>query len=137
MNSGWNINELQATVEAYIDMLNKEQCGKPFIKKNYYKELAHNFGRTEKSFKYRMENISYVRVLMGRSWLTGLKPAKNIGARITGEIERLLNEAEGKQHTPIAQFEAGVRGELRKAHSNYPTGNPTPKTIFSQTTQYQ
>lgn len=45
VNSGWNINELQAAVEAYIDMLNKEQCGKPFIKKNYYKELARKFGR--------------------------------------------------------------------------------------------
>ena len=54
MNDLWTHEELHAAVEAYIDMLRKELQGQPFVKKAYYRELALRFGRTEKSFEYRM-----------------------------------------------------------------------------------
>lgn len=57
MSSNWTEEELRATVAAYMEMRSKELNGIPFVKKHYYAELAGRFGRTEKSFEYRMQNI--------------------------------------------------------------------------------
>lgn len=69
----WSDEELRAAVDAYCDMLHKEKSGERFIKKAYYASLASRFSRTHKAFEYRMQNISYVRYIAGRKWLTGLK----------------------------------------------------------------
>ncbi|WP_254204307.1 hypothetical protein [Aeromonas sp. FDAARGOS 1414] len=60
MSDNWTEEELRAAVIAYLDMQTKASLGEPFVKKHYYRELASQFGRTEKSFEYRMQNISYV-----------------------------------------------------------------------------
>ena len=59
MSDSWSKEELSASVEAYIEMQRKERQGQPFIKKRYYQDLTAKFGRTEKAFEYRMQNISY------------------------------------------------------------------------------
>ena len=91
MSEKWTIEELEAAVSAYVEMRKKEAEGKSFTKKSYYVTLAKQFGRTQKAYEYRMQNISYVYSLMGRRWITGLKPARNVGDRVTGEIESLIN----------------------------------------------
>lgn len=88
----WNDEELMASVAAYIDMLHKHQSGIPFIKKHYYADLKEKYGRTEKSFEYRMQNISHVLFLMGRPWIPGLKPARNVGANIAKRIETMIRK---------------------------------------------
>lgn len=90
MNNDWTDEELRAAVDVYVEMLQKHHSNKPFTKKHYYEELHRKYGRTEKSFEYRMQNISYVLSLMGRNWLPGLKPAKNIGAKNAAKIEKCL-----------------------------------------------
>ncbi len=81
LRNTWTEEELRATVTAYLEMYKKELEGTTFVKKHYYAELAARFQRSDKSFEYRMQNISYVCVLMGRAWVSGLKPAKNVGAQ--------------------------------------------------------
>lgn len=49
----------------------------------YYEDLAAKLGPTERAFEWRMQNISSVMSLMGRGWLQGLKPPKNVGAKVT------------------------------------------------------
>lgn len=137
MSAGWSKEELRAAVDAYVEMQRKDRTGKPFTKKRYYDELATKFGRTAKAFEYRMQNISYVLSLMGRDWLTGLKPAKNVGANVAAEIETLLALAEGRKAIPIAAFEIEVREEVKKKHLPIPTGNRSPKTTSSEVTQFQ
>ena len=66
MSENWSKEELHAAVDAYIEMQRKERKGEPFTKKNYYENLAAKFGRTEKAFEYRMQNISYVMTLLGK-----------------------------------------------------------------------
>ena len=78
MSAEWSDDELRESVEAYVDMLRKHHTGVPFSKKNYYKRLSEKYGRTVGAFEYRMQNISYVRALMGREWIPGLLPAKNL-----------------------------------------------------------
>ena len=37
-----------------------------------------------------MQNISFVFSQLGREWVTGLKPAKNVGSHVLGKIEEII-----------------------------------------------
>lgn len=137
MSDGWSKDELRGAVDAYVDMQRKERAGQPFTKKRYYENLATQFGRTEKAFEYRMQNISYVLSLLGRNWLAGLKPAKNVGAHVAEEIEALLAQAEGRKSVPVAAFEIVAREEAKKKNLPKPAGNRSPKATPSEVTQFQ
>ena len=90
INSAWSDEELFDSVKAYAEMLYKERKGEKYIKKEYYRELSEKYGRTEKAFEYRMQNISHVRSLMELDWVQGLKPAKNVGDRNITKIKKML-----------------------------------------------
>lgn len=137
MGDDWNKEELKAAVEAYIEMLQKERTKQPYTKKRYYEALANKYHRSEKAFEYRMQNISYVLSLMGREWISGLKPAKNVGSNVGAVIEELYTQAEGKKAAPVAAFEIVAREEAKKKQLTKPTGNSAPRTTSSEVTQYQ
>ena len=136
MSDNWTTEELEAAVVSYIDMRQREADGHSFTKKSYYVELSEKFGRTEKSFEYRMQNISYVYSLMGRKWVTGLKPAKNVGARVAGELENLIHKVEGQALLPIAEFQSTVNKIKKKKNINPPKGKKKPNKNSSEVTQY-
>lgn len=96
MSDGWSKEELRASVVAYLDMLDKQKHNRAFVKKHYYEALAGQYGRSAKAFEYRMQNISYVLSLLGRDWLPGLKPAKNVGINVIADIQAILAELESK-----------------------------------------
>ncbi len=137
MSDSWSKEELSASVEAYIEMQRKERQGQPFIKKRYYQDLTAKFGRTEKAFEYRMQNISYVMTLLGRVWLAGLKPAKNVGANVAAEIEAMIAQSEGRQFIPVTAFEIEAREEAKKKNLSKPQGNRRPTATSFAITQYQ
>ena len=91
----WTEEELRAAVSAYLEMAARQRAGHPVVKKQYYEDLGSRFGRAAGAFEYRMQNISFVLTLLGREWIPGLPPAKNVGTRIAGELERLIAETEG------------------------------------------
>ncbi len=113
MTTIWTKEELEASVQAYMEMYKKDLANESYVKKNYYSDLSKRFGRTEKAFEYRMQNISYVMSLMGRKWVTGLKPANNVGTNHIELIERLISKAESMDYNGLATFEAQV-SELKK-----------------------
>jgi 5-methylcytosine-specific restriction protein A len=137
MNDDWSDEELKALVEAYIEMQRNERAGQIFTKNPYYKNLAQTFGRSEKIYENSMRNISYVLSLMGRSWLTGLKPEKAIDAGVAGRIEKLVGEIERQRTMPIAAFEIAVREEARQENLAAPGGNPYPKSRRVPVTQFR
>ena len=137
MSEKWSDEELRVAVDAYVDMLHKQRSGLSFVKKHYYANLHARFGRTEKSFEYRMQNISYVLSLMGRTWLSGLKPAKNVGAKNAERIEILLAQAEGIKTLPTAAFEIAVQEEVHKPLLPKPSGCSVPKSILTEVSTYQ
>lgn len=102
----WRDEELQAAVETYIDMRQKQWTGEPLNKKACYQTLAERFGHTDKAFEYRMQNISHVYQQMGRAWLKGLPPAKNIGADIHQRIKTIIDTLDPL--TTAEQFEQEV-----------------------------
>ncbi len=136
MSENWTIEELEAAVDAYIEMRQKEADGDSFTKKSYYAALSEKFGRTEKSYEYRMQNISYVYSLMGRKWVTGLKPAKNVGTRVAGVLETLIHKVEGQALLPIAEFQSTVNTIKQKKNINPPKGKNKPNKNSPEVTQY-
>ncbi len=137
MSQAWTREELLASVEAYLDMQRKVRNGESFVKKQYYNDLAKRFQRSDKAFEYRMQNISYVMNLLGRSWLSGLKPARNIGIKIASEIEELIGIVEGRAVTGISGFEAEVRDQVQQRSLSQPTGNLRPDNNVALITQFQ
>ena len=94
----WTDEELRGAVDAYREMLQHQLAGEAFVKKDYYRELSKRFGRTEKAFEYRAQNISHVLALLGRDWLPGLGSPD-----ATLEVEADLPVA------PFAHVVSGVR----------------------------
>jgi 5-methylcytosine-specific restriction protein A len=107
-----------------------------YSKKAYYRELSSKFGRTEKAYEYRMQNISYVFSVLGREWVKGLRPAKNVGANVGGEIEKIISRLENQSPSPIVSFHTNVSGLRKKKKRVAPKGNRKPRISETTTTQY-
>jgi 5-methylcytosine-specific restriction enzyme A len=137
MSGGWSDEELKATVESYVEMQRYERAGHFFVKKQYYKKLMQKFGRAEKAYELRMQNVSYVLSLMGRSWLAGLRPVRNIDPPVAARIEKLLEQIEGHRRAPIAAFETAAREQARHKNLPRPPGNPSPKSKRTAITHFQ
>ena len=135
-NSDWTDEELLASVKAYLDMQHKARASKTFKKSAYYKTLSDTFNRSTKAFEYRMQNISYVLSLMGRDWLPGLKPAKNVGVNIAVKIESMLNRLEGISAFPVVGFEMAVLNASEQPIQTPPIGASTPTSHATEVTQY-
>ncbi|RQR71852.1 HNH endonuclease [Burkholderia sp. Bp9015] len=82
-----------------------------------------------------MRNISHVLALMGRDWIPGLPPAKNVGVRVAGQIEALICELEGRHESPRAA-EAVVVAKLRNTLRQRPDGSKTPEKSTSTTSSF-
>ena len=98
--------------------------------------LPTDFERSSKAFEYRMQNISYVYALMGRSWISGLKPAKNVGSNVATEIERLIGKVENRLFIPVAGFQAKVTSLIKSKKSTEPKGSTKPKRTIVESVQY-
>lgn len=131
----WTEAELRASVAAYLDMARRFRDGQSVVKKQIYRDLSSQIGRSEKSCEYRMQNISHVLALMGRDWIPGLPPAKNVGVRIAGQIEALIGELEGRQESPRAA-EAVAVAKIRRTLKERPDGSKTPERTTSTTTGF-
>ena len=142
MADNWSDEELKAAVEAYTAMVRQSQLGQTVHKKSVYEELAQRFGRTTKAFEYRMQNISYVYSTMGREWVQGLRPAKNVGTRVAAAIEAMIAEVEA---SPAQRVVSRPSSSISAPTSALPThalalaaprGNRNPTTVSSPTPQF-
>jgi 5-methylcytosine-specific restriction enzyme A len=136
MAENWTEEELEAAVRAYVDIRDREDRGEGVIKTTYYRDLHQRFGRSEKSYEYRMQNISYVYALLGRRWIEGLKPAKNVGTNVIGTLERAIAKVEGQDSASFAQFEHEVESLRDSISQEAPKGNRTPAKVTSSSTQF-
>ena len=132
----WSRDELKASVQAYLDMQQVLRAGKVLNKKAAYRTLSQRFGRTEKAYEYRMQNISYVLAVQGRSWIPGLVPARNVGAKVAAQIEAVLAEIEGREANAQVAEEVQVQHNVSKGRLPKPAGARAPKAVTTQATRY-
>ena len=106
----WTEAELNAAVLAYLDMQRKHDQGQKINRKQVYRDLAAEFPRSEKAFERRMLNISFVLQEMGRPWLKGLMPARNVGTTNSPIIQRFILAA-SPELVPVAKEFTEHKGE--------------------------
>ena len=73
---------------------------------------------------------------MGRDWVKGLKPAKNVGTNVVVEIERIINRLENQNLPSIASFHTNVSNLRKKKKRSVPMGTKRPRTNETNSTQY-
>lgn len=129
----WTEEELRAAVEVYAQMRHKVAMGVGFSKLDYYKELSERFGRTPKSFEYRMQNISYAYMQLGREWVTGLKPASNVGTKKLAELNQLIEAIDPVTGSGDEQFEKQVSRLLKLGKIEKPAGKKNPEQRIQET----
>ena len=133
----WTRAELKAAVVVYQEMLQLERKGESFVKKRYYESLSSRFDRSEKAFEYRMQNISHVYELLGRRFVKGLKPARNVGTNVLTTIKDLIDEVEGSQSPQDLEFEEEVARLLENPNLRRPAGVERPKKKTRVGTVYE
>lgn len=126
MNEKWTDEELDAAVLKYVDMLEMQAVGKKFNKKQIYSELAKSYGRSEKAWEYRMQNISFVYYSCGRGYVQGLKPAKNVGGKVLPVLEKLIHKRDPSLSGSSLSFDAEVARLRKKKSTIKPNGNIKP-----------
>lgn len=111
MSEDWSDDELAGAVNAYNSMVRFNAEQKPYSKREIYRKLAEQFGRTEKAFEYRMQNISAVLQELGEPWLQGLKPASNVGTNVRERLIALL-KGTAKNRLPISRVQPDYKEKL-------------------------
>jgi len=133
-DQAWTDEELRASVVVYLTMLEQTRAGLNVVKKKGYVDLASRFNRTAKSFEYRMQNISYVLALLGRTWRPGLPPARNVGPKVGAKLEHFIAELEGRTASGIVAFEIEVKNARRQGSK--PKLSKDPARTNVTVTQY-
>ena len=128
--------ELEETVKFYLEMRQKEIAGESFVKKKYYQHLSTKFSRSWKSYEKKMQNISYVFSLMGRDWVKGLTPMKNVGSNVFREITEIISDLENKLPDEYALFQNDVINYLKNTKNSPPSGSKKPKKSQTSSTKY-
>ena len=133
----WEHEELKASVEAYLDLQRMADAGQRINKAQTYRDLSARFpNRTPKAFEYRMQNISYVLQETGQEWISGLKPAKNVGALTFEKIHKLISATKAP---PQSATETQPKQSKRAKQANdieEPKGRYIPARSSSMSTSY-
>lgn len=132
MNKNWSDEELEASVKTYFEMKNLSDKGQKFTKKQFYEQLHKRYGRSLKSFEYRMQNISFVLSAMGREWVKGLRPAKHVGANVEKKLVKLIAKYDDYTIEPHVSFDLKV-SKLRLKGLKKPAGIKTPANNHTST----
>ena len=97
-NLAWVQFEIDASVKAYLEMLEFEKRGAKYSKTNQRNGLMAGLLsiRSKTSIERRMMNISSVLADQGRQFIQGYKPFENVGPGVKPMIEKALAKYEGQ-----------------------------------------
>lgn len=88
----WTDDELRAAVSAYLEMLQSELLGLPYVKSAVNQALRNGplASRTKASIEFRMQNISATLYDLRLPHIGGYLPAKNVGTGVKDRIKDML-----------------------------------------------
>jgi type I restriction-modification system DNA methylase subunit len=138
----WSQQEVDASVEAYLQMLQEEVAGRKYNKAGVNRELREGVlkARSRGSIEMRMCNISTVVRDHGKRFIDGYKPRENVGANVYLMIEHALDRfglAHGFTKDPAAisrgvATEAGILSQVVSVEEILETdANLSPRRYFS------
>lgn len=89
----WTAAEIDAAVEDYKSMLEKQLARSPYNKTEHRRALMARVRRSRSSIEYRHRNISAVLEAIGKDWIDGYKPARNFTTSsqlLVDAVERII-----------------------------------------------
>jgi 5-methylcytosine-specific restriction protein A len=117
-------------------MLEMQKSNKPVNKAKTYRSVASKTGRSTKSVEYRMQNISYVLQLSGRTTVIGLAAARNVETNVLSQIEEILAESESRAPDSEIIFKAEVSKLQKRSQYKLPHGTKSPQRKDVTSTGY-
>ena len=133
-DSGWSDEELEASVDAYLKMLDLEVRGQTFRKsvENQLLREGPLSKRSASSVEYRMQNISAVMEQLDLQRITGYVSAKNLGSGVISRIKKILaNKHTDAFRKNIERTTPSISLQLVEAHQpqlrDAPIGILSPK----------
>jgi 5-methylcytosine-specific restriction protein A len=89
----WTDDELKRAVKAYFKMLKYEKNKTPYVKSEINRQLQAELpNRNHKSIEYRWQNISAVLEEHGYNFISGYKPARNVGSSVKERIWKIIKD---------------------------------------------
>ena len=95
----WQVDELDAIIADYFEMLAAELAGEPYVKSRHCAALMARIGRSHRSVEFKHQNISAVLNELGLPWISGYIPKSNYQNSIFDAIDRHLT-----QHSSIFEL---------------------------------
>lgn len=106
----WTDEQLQASVDGYLDMRARIVSGEKVNKAQTFRDLADKYGKDEAAWTRRFGNVSQVMDELGYRLIPGLRPLANVGTNVSKTLVRMIQARIGDGEAGLA--DAGVRAEL-------------------------
>lgn len=130
----WTQEEINASVLAYLALLEQEARGEPTNKAETNRELREGAlsSRSRGSVEFRMANISSVLAEDNKAYIQGYKPRGNVGADVAAMIRAALRDfspsvADTKPESDAEAFEEKVTRLRRRGVRSIPQGQVQPE----------
>ena len=86
----WSREEVEATVQDYLDMLSLQSRGESYTKKDHNRRLRAKLdNRSSGAVEYKHANISAILESMGLPYISGYKPRRNVQGLLREVVEAL------------------------------------------------
>lgn len=93
--NAWSVEEVEATVASYFEMLRLELAGVPYNKSERNAQLRPLLdNRSKAAVEYKLQNISAVLVNHGQAYIRGYLPAQNYQQALEGSVLEWLENQE-------------------------------------------
>lgn len=86
----WTTEQLEASVDAYLDMWMLIRGGKKVVKLHVYHGLVARHGLNVKNWERRFSNLSHVMTQLGYEHVPGLKPLPHVGSNLTTVLADMI-----------------------------------------------
>ncbi len=140
----WTDAELSAAVVAYLEMLQCELEGHPYVKSKVNQALRDGplAARTKASIEFRMQNISATLYDLRVPHILGYLPAKNVGSGVKDRIKAVLlshGVAAFNAYVPTAdteELDQKVTALRAKPPGRVPPGSVAPMRLMTSTSSF-
>ena len=129
--TAWSDTEVAATVASYLEMLQREVAGQPYVKSQFRKTLLPQLSnRSESAIEFKHQNISAVLMKLGLRPIRGYQPAHNYQQSLVPEVQSQLSSSPSLVELILAEAlrapDESVDGVLDFTSAN------TPAIIFPE-----
>lgn len=109
----WTPEQLQASVDGYLEMRERISRGEKVNKAQTFRDLAAKHGKDEAAWTRRFGNVSQVMDELGYRQIPGLRPLANVGTNVTKVLASMIQDRIGNVEAGLATLD--VRADLALA----------------------